>query len=300
MPQQTLRKLYYRFFRPQSLWHMRHYPKSFGIDSSDPDSPILTIGKEKHHLPCWSALKTSRIDNSLSILASGPSIKSAIHKIQNSDLAFVNGALNLVPEFDGITEKKYFLATDPNFIKMNFSTIKGLFHFLDYILLSPRALYELSIQSIDFLNSYSDKLFLVDQLHEPFGKNKLKHKDLLALTSNNKHVAYDPDRNIGFSADPFVGIFNGGTVVYSMLQISAFLEYQEIKIYGMDFGGNQRFYDEAKKAPSYLDRDFESLICPSMYLAKSFLTARGRKVYNMSPNSRLPRDVFLSPDPSLT
>lgn len=288
-------KLYYKLCKPKSLWHMRHYSFDYDIvwghknlDQKNTQQNNDTI-KIKNLILYTSnilTLKTQQTSPNLAIIASGPSAKNTDwNKLQTYDIAFVNGAIRLHPQslyHDHST--RFFLVTDPNFIKTNFLQIKDIILENIVCIFSVRAFYEISKHHKDFLMQKQKDIYILDQLHEPFKAPKFQNKDFI----ESADFIFDSEAQIGFSKNASKGIFNGKTVVYSMLQIAAFLDYKNIEIYGMDLNGSQRFYKEEKnKAPSYIDHDYAKTILPSMLLAKKYFDKNKVEIKNMSPISKL-------------
>ena len=79
--------------------------------------------------------------------------------------------------------------------------------------------------------------------------------------------AHAPIHPLGFSLDPARGLFGGGTVAYSALQLLVWLGFRTLYLHGLDLRGasvSPRFYESADaRLPSALDRQFDSHIRPA-------------------------------------
>ncbi|BEG77229.1 hypothetical protein [Achromobacter xylosoxidans] len=107
--------------------------------------------------------------------------------------------------------------------------------------------------------------------------------------------AHHPEHAHGFSLDPPRGLFGGGTVAYTALQLLAWLGAPTVYLHGLDLtsAGGPRFYEHGGPAlATALDRQFDGHIEPAFRRAAALLAARGVKVYNLSEASRLGPDVF--------
>ena len=108
--------------------------------------------------------------------------------------------------------------------------------------------------------------------------------------------AHAPIHPLGFSLDPARGLFGGGTVAYSALQLLVWLGFRTLYLHGLDLRGasvSPRFYESADaRLPSALDRQFDSHIRPAFRDASRLLGARGLRIYNLSPGSALDESVF--------
>ena len=111
--------------------------------------------------------------------------------------------------------------------------------------------------------------------------------------------AHAPIHPLGFSLDPARGLFGGGTVAYSALQLLVWLGFRTLYLHGLDLRGasvSPRFYESADaRLPSALDRQFDSHIRPAFRDASRLLGARGLRIYNLSPGSALDERVSQAP-----
>ena len=106
--------------------------------------------------------------------------------------------------------------------------------------------------------------------------------------------AHAPIHPLGFSLDPARGLFGGGTVAYSALQLLVWLGFRTLYLHGLDLRGasvSPRFYESADaRLPSALDRQFDTSGLP--FATPAGCSARGLRIYNLSPGSALDESVF--------
>lgn len=229
----------------------------------------------------------------LIVLASGPTAKNFEQEnFLLHDIAYLNGAIRLNRYFEEDIQQYHFVS-DPNFIQnnvdiFNANSIKNL-----RFIYSVRAFYELYKRRSDFVVSNIDQFTIFDQINEPFGKQRLSGNQISKL--NSKSFCFLNDKRVGYSFDSDLGFFDGRTILYPCLQIVNILGYKNINLFGVDMNSQSRFYESKlfkSKAPSYLDRDFEDQILPSMELISSYFSKNSIKILNHSKNSRIPSSVF--------
>lgn len=300
----VLRKLYFKLFKPKELWHMRHYDpkilKLTPIHANSYSSYKVKLNNCNSHneflTPDLKTLLNFKKKETLSILATGPSIRTLNFKgLTNTDFALVNGGILLFEKLQTLNQTTYFLVTDPNYISTHFKEIKEKINENIVCLFSIRSYYEISTIDPEFLLSRKDKIFIINQLSEPYNEPKLSIQNLKQSDTEQNYYINEESYS-AFSKNIEQGIFNGGTVVFSMLQIAAYLKYQHIDIYGMDLTNAKRFYHEKKPAKSRLEIEYQSLILPHLKLASDVCKKLNIQVLNRSKESALPSSVFSKDD----
>ena len=109
----------------------------------------------------------------------------------------------------------------------------------------------------------------------------------------SKNPSYLVTENAGISLDAEQGLFDCGTVMLRATQASLYCGAQEIAMVGFDLTNTQqpRFYErENQVAFSRIDRAYH-LIENHVSLFATACQARGVGLFNLSPNSRLPRSI---------
>ncbi|MBO9329682.1 hypothetical protein GHR37_11095 [Achromobacter xylosoxidans] len=143
------------------------------------------------------------------------------------------------------------------------------------------------------------RIALFEEVHQRAMQPRARPEDLEAgLAGDAGLLLFDarhPVHAHGFSLDPPRGLFGGGTVAYTGLQLLAWLGAKTIYLHGLDLtaAAGPRFYESAAtQLATALDRQFDGHIEPAFRRAAGVLGARGIKVYNLSPASRLGADIF--------
>ncbi|MNU25551.1 lipopolysaccharide core biosynthesis protein [compost metagenome] len=143
------------------------------------------------------------------------------------------------------------------------------------------------------------RIALFEEVHQRSLQPRARADELEArLGGDPELVLFDSPHAMhaqGFSLNPARGLFGGGTVAYSALQLLAWLGAQTVYLHGLDLttAAGPRFYETvATQLPTALDRQFSAHIEPAFRQASRLLHGRGIKVYNLSLLSRLGDDVF--------
>lgn len=159
----------------------------------------------------------------------------------------------------------------------------------------PKAYF---IQDIDSFNDLKDYIF-DDEVKEYYFANILKMKNKNYFKNrNNVHFyplnllnhTYSEKLKMKFSKKPFLEVFDGYSVTFSILQICVYMGYSNIYLCGIDcnYSGQRHFIDynqTVKAIPTAGER---------MYHAWEYVKKESIKnnfnVYNISKNSKL--DIF--------
>jgi KDO transferase-3 len=143
------------------------------------------------------------------------------------------------------------------------------------------------------------RIALFEEVHQRALRPRARPEELEAQSAADPGLvlfdARHPVHAHGFSLDPPRGLFGGGTVAYTALQLLAWLGAKTVYLHGLDLtaAAGPRFYESAAaQLPTALDRQFPGHIEPAFRRAGRLLAERGIKVYNLSPASRLGGDVF--------
>lgn len=143
------------------------------------------------------------------------------------------------------------------------------------------------------------RIALFEEVHHRALQPRARAEALEAQLADDPELilfdAHNPVHAHGFSLNPPRGLFGGGTVAYTSLQLLAWLGARNIYLHGLDLTAvaGPRFYERAgSQLSTALDRQFAGHIEPAFRDAGRLLDARGVKVYNLSLDSRLGDDVF--------
>lgn len=143
------------------------------------------------------------------------------------------------------------------------------------------------------------RIALFEEVHQRAQRPRAQPAALEAqLRADEELVLFDahhPMHAHGFSLNAARGLFGGGTVAYTALQLLAWLGAKTVYLHGLDLTttAGPRFYESAgAQLPTALDRQFAGHIEPAFRQAGKLLRARGVQVYNLSLLSRLGDDIF--------
>jgi KDO transferase-3 len=143
------------------------------------------------------------------------------------------------------------------------------------------------------------RIALFEEVHQRALQPRAQPDELEAQLARDPELvlfdAHNPEHAHGFSLNPARGLFGGGTVAYTALQLLAWMGARTVYLHGLDLtaAAGPRFYEQpGAQLATALDRQFTGHIEPAFRAASRLLAARGVKVYNLSPGSRLGDDVF--------
>lgn len=143
------------------------------------------------------------------------------------------------------------------------------------------------------------RIALFEEVHQRALQPRARPDELEAQLATDPELvlfdAHNPQHAHGFSLNPARGLFGGGTVAYTALQLLAWMGARTLYLHGLDLTGaaGPRFYEHpGAQLATALDRQFAGHIEPAFRQASRLLNARGVKVYNLSVDSRLGDDVF--------
>ncbi|WP_236176542.1 lipopolysaccharide biosynthesis protein [Pseudomonas qingdaonensis] len=219
------------------------------------------------------------------IIASGASAKDfPIEQFADVPMITLNGAISMFIDTD--IRPFFYVCSDTSFR------------------LQQPELYTLALQRSQRIALWKSE---VDRLAEiPAGELYAlsKAKDLSLLGSVLKREPHHARsrvlwnrraRSIGFSKDMRHGFFDARTVAYAALQLAYHVGFTKVFMVGVDLNqASGRFYenDASTKSPCGLDTHFEGRILPSLRLMAKRVVDESFEVYNLSENSRIPRDVI--------
>ena len=279
-----LLKCVYRYTRPRSMRHMENIWPYFEITVG---GGLKFMGKQVGQLLPWSEFSVVNYDQAL-VIATGSSVKlenlSDIHT--RATVVGVNGAI----ELKDIKVFHAYVIIDRGFVANKIELVAEVFKRKIPCFMSFDCFFEVCKRRPELLER--SPVFQLENIVEPYSrprqdKSALEYQvmsnDLLHCSADNAFIGYS-------DAPPVFGVFDGATVVYSTIQALSYLGFKRIGVLGMDMGG-ERFYQEAQKEPSQLDKNYQSVILPSFTFAAEHLTNRDIELVNLSLKSRLPDNV---------
>jgi len=289
----SLYSLFYRFylrlFTP-GKWHMRQFRPALKINPIKGNKKeVYYFGEKIFETPEIPFNK--KIDKTIFIVGSGPSIKSTpMDMLKGEDIFCVNGSI-VIKDVYGL-DISYYVALDESFLKNRVDYVIDAIESGIKCFFSVKGIKALLEYDIEILKNRNN-VFIVDDFYEQYGVSVNTKLKMIGKEISVSQDTLTNKRPIIFSNDLQQGVFIGGTIVYSAIQIAAALGYKKMGIIGMDLGysGKQaRFYNEDSPEISRYEEELENIIIPQMKLAKEAL--KDTKIYNLSLESKLPDEVF--------
>lgn len=233
------------------------------------------------------------------IIASGPSLATVQHPTRLFDgfTVCLNGSFRFAQQAGKVAD--LYMTNDGGFIRRRWSDFHDGALVARWVLLDHLMLFFLLRQDAAFARRL--KLFLYDDPNRPYLSQGAKRAVALArdFVVEQDYIPDPRDGKVHISRHPGVGIARSSSVVCSALQMAWLMKFREVRIYGMDLGGDGRFYAEGgKKEPSRLDQDYEEELLPWFRAFSTRCCGPEFRVLNCSPNSRLPDEIFPRVDPN--
>jgi hypothetical protein len=260
--------LYLRLAGGRSNWHNRHFPPSFEVAC---DHASIQLECRGHRMQAaWFSSLTGTKTGRCHIVLSGPSIKT-IKKpslLGSKYSIWVNNSPVLAIEA-GVRPSLY-LVCDRGYVKRQLASFQK-FSALSDACLNPFCVpHELLLRA----DCVAHKTYLFDDPAIPLRRQK---RDDGPVTLNC--------------------IKGGHSVGVTALRAAMQMGFGEILLFGLDLGGQARFYDEAHPEPSNLQRQ-HAIICAEFTAVADEAHAAGVKIMNCSPQSRLSDEIFEKCDPN--
>ena len=285
-------RVFLRIFRPQH-WHMRNIrPILKIVNNNDGTRDVYYKGRKIFQTISMEEL--SKINgNSLFIVGSGPSIKSTNMELlkKEENIFCVNGSI-AVKDVYGL-QVSYYIALDDSFLKNRLHDIIDAIQNDIICFISLSGIRLIAEYDISILENKKN-IYIIENYYEQYGFSFNEKLNRVGKDVPVAEESLSSKRPIIFSQNLEDGIFIGGTVIYSALQIAAAIGYEKIYILGMDLGfskGQERFYKEKSPENTRYDEELKDIIIPQMKLAKNVL-ANQMHIYNLSLTSKLPSTIF--------
>lgn len=237
------------------------------------------------------------IEGDAHLILSGPSIAQIDYaQCHLRAVMGVNGSIALRRQHPSL-RFDYYAMLDAGFVKRRRDLVAEVLS-QDLLLFVTAEVY----RWIAFLFAADDircRMVLFEEVHQRALQPRPSPEALEAQLAGDPELvlfdAHHPQHAHGFSLNPARGLFGGGTVAYTGLQLLAWMGARTLYVHGLDLtaSAGPRFYENAgAQLATALDRQFAGHIEPAFRQASQLLSARGVKVYNLSPDSRLGDDVF--------
>lgn len=221
------------------------------------------------------------------IIGSGPSIRdNDITAIAPGCAILLNGAISLLGR--EIKQPLAVAIEDERFVWRHFSLMRERIADGTICLLSVSVIR--AICEINAAWLADKKIILIDDIRKPYAGAR---RDVLGLASLN-FVRLSEDRACGFSEQPACGVFQGGSVVVSVLQFAIFCGPKSIGLFGIDISNadKPRFYEKAGDAARSGVAAARDRILGHVAVAKTVCEEHGIKLFNFSAVSAL-REIGL-------
>lgn len=221
-----------------------------------------------------------RASQRILIAGSGPSVNEArLGGLPPRHALLLNGAISLIGE--ALAEPLAVAIEDERFVWRHFEMIAGRIPSDVPLLLSPGAIRAICDRDAVFLRDRT--VILIDDIRKPYGKPR---RDEVEVAGRSHAVLRGA---AGFSSEPDLGVFQGGSVVVSALQFALATGATEIGFIGVDIAnaGAPRFYERDGAAAFSGVAGAEARILEHVALAGDIAEYRGVRLVNHSPVSAL-------------
>ncbi|MDX6805621.1 glycosyl transferase [Terrihabitans rhizophilus] len=243
---------------------------------------ILYRGKMIAQLQKPDLLRGMFAGGELYIIGSGPSVATAkLDTVRPHSSILLNGACSLIGE--SIKQPLAIAIEDERFVWRHFDLLERKVAPGTIVLLSPgviRALCEIRPGWITKM-----QIILVDDVRKPYGRRRRSAAELRVMPN----VILNKSAGAGFSQDPAIGVFQGGSVVVSALQFGSYCQPSMIGLIGIDISNasQPRFYEEqGQVAFSGIQRS-QARIIQHVEVAKQACLKQGTGLRSYSPTSPL-------------
>lgn len=182
----------------------------------------------------------ARAGSEIFVIGTGPSVKDNDLSRLGADTAILlNGAISLM---SSVTPRPLAIAVeDERFVWRHFALMRS------NIMPGTRCLLSVSviraICELDAVWLRDKTIIVIEDILKPYGAVRRKLDEL----RSSEHVRMDGNISTGFSHDPSIGVFQGGSVVVSALQFAVYCEPKIIGLFGIDLSNARqpRFYENA-------------------------------------------------------
>ena len=224
----------------------------------------------------------SRTGDSLYIIGSGPSIaQNDLSRLPPRSAILLNGAISLA---DGPIAVPFAVAVeDERFIWRHFDLLKRTVREETPCLFSVEVLRAICELEPGFLAERT--IVLIDDIRKPYGSRRRRFDAIQSFD----FVRRDATSNAGLSFDPDRGLFRGGSVAISALQVALYCAPTTIGFFGIDISNadQPRFYETGGDSAASGIAQAEARIVAHFVLAKTVAAERGIDLINFSAVSAL-------------
>lgn len=289
----TFFKLLYRWTHSRAFRHNERLAHGVAI-SRDACGRLTGLSIRGRSLACVNIMPFEIPDpDGCHLIATGPSVNEIDYRVLPMRRTMgVNGAIAL-QERQGV-RFDYYCIVDSGFVRKRPDLVERIISAPLTLFATPLVLWYIA-QRFD-ITRMRCRVFLLDELMFPAGRRALTIDELRTRHDRGALAFFDTDEALGFSLDIRHGVFDGGTVAYTALQVVAALGFRRIVLHGVDLGAaahTPRFYEsQSDMQPSHLDDHFHAFIEPSFRHAAALLRQRCVHVRNLSMRSALDEAIF--------
>ncbi|WP_245485021.1 glycosyl transferase [Ciceribacter ferrooxidans] len=234
---------------------------------------------------------TKRAGAEIFVIGSGPSVmQTRVADTDPSTAILLNGAMNLIGKEIGTPLAV--AVEDERFVWRHFDLMRAKIDADTLCLFSVGVIR--AICEIDRSWLADKRIILIDDIRKPCGARRRSTAELAGIAC----ATLSDDGIAGFSDDPSVGVFQGGSVAISAIQFAAWCRPRTIGLFGIDISNadRPRFYEKAGDTAKSGIAGAEARIVGHVLLAHAICHRRGIELVNYSPVSAL-RGTAVGYDP---
>lgn len=274
-------KLFTQILLGRRRAHYHAWLPSLGIEGRSAGQPGRIVYRGRFILDLsGSDMLTKRAGSKILIVGSGPSAGGLLPQaLAPRSALLLNGAIALIGK--GLGEPLAVAIEDERFVWRHFEMMARTVPPETPMLLSPGAIRALCDIDPDFIRGRP--VILIDDIRKPYGRPRRDDAELgdLAPVSSRGQA--------GFSADPDLGVFQGGSVVVTAAQFALAASAKEIGFIGVDIANadGPRFNEVAGHVAFSGVKGAEQRILEHLALAADVAKRQGVAFVNHSAVSAL-------------
>lgn len=228
----------------------------------------------------WDALAFS--SQELTIIGSGPSVASQdFSSLLPGTTILLNGAIHLL---DGkLGAPMAVVVEDERFVWRHFADMRRLIAPQTQCLFSTSVIR--AICEIDPTWLESQRIFHIDFLQKPYDRARRSQTELEQLD----FLKWSPSKDCAVSLAPAQGVFSGGSVAVTAMQLALYMNPSRIGLAGIDLSNAKapRFYEGAGGSAKSRILQAQDRILAAFAVARSECASRRIALVNYSPVSSL-------------
>lgn len=225
------------------------------------------------------------------VIGSGPSVKETrLGETGPATAILLNGAMSLIGK--DIRTPLAVAVEDERFVWRHFDLMRAKIDGDTLCLFSVGVIR--TICELDRSWLADKRIILIDDIRKPYRVRRRSLAELAAIAC----VTLSDDGMAGFSSDPSIGVFQGGSVAISAIQFAAYCRPRTIGLFGIDISNadRPRFYEQAGDTAKSGIAGAEERIVGHILLAYELCRRQGIELVNYSPVSAL-RGTAVGYDP---